>query len=164
MPDSQTRIAGALYAVFPRAVSPATLAEYGIDANPAQAQRLTRELLSLSLFWARGAVEVVLPPKDVARILDTLRARVAESWDVELGLAGQDRTAYFAEQEERGRTYQAIIKKGGEPIAVVSEAAALLVHEGVVRPEDRGKVLALLTDLTPVDELGEVIQEIEEGS
>jgi hypothetical protein len=162
MPDSQTKIAGALYAVFPRAVSPATLEEYGIDVGPAQAQRLTRELLSLSLFWARSAVEVVLPPKDAARIFDALRARVVQSWDGELGLAGQDVNAYFAEQEERRRTYDAIIKERGEPIAVASEAAALLVHEGVVRQEDRGKVLALLTDLTPVDELGEIIQEIEE--
>jgi len=45
-------------------------------------------------------------------------------------------------------------------VAVATEAAAIMEQTGAIRTEDRQRALALLIDEIPVDELGELAQNI----
>lgn len=162
MPSRQTPIqaAEALFRIMPRAVSPGTLEEYGIEASREQTQQITRELLSLSLFWARWALRTHVPARDVTRIFDEFRPCILGNWETSLGQAGQDAQRYFDDMEERHLNYDEIVKEGGAPVAVATEAAAIMEQTGAIRAEDRQRALALLIDQIPVDELGELAQNI----
>jgi len=152
--------AEALYAAIPHAILRATLEEYGIEAESSQAQQITQELLSLSLFWIHCALEAVLPPKQREQVLGELRRRILVGWAGELALDGQDAPRYFEEAEERRRLYTQAMQDGASPVLIATEAAAILVANSAVQQEDRLKALALVTDLIPVDELGQLADEI----
>ena len=153
--------AEAFYTLMPHGVSRATLQEYGIDASPEQAQQITRELLSVSLYWISCALKARLPDKDCQRVLGELRQRLAGAWESELGLAGHDADDYFVEVEKRCATYDKITQEGGPPVVVLSETAAILESAFAGASADRQKLLALLFDLVPVDEYGGVLEDIE---
>ena len=162
MPSRHTprQAAEALFHIMPRAVSLSTLEEYGLEASREQAQQITREMLSLSLFWARWALRTHVPAKDATRVFDEFQQCVLRNWETSLGQAGQDAQHYFDEMEQRHLTYDEIIKEGGTPVAVATEAAAIMEQTGAIRTEDRQRALALLIDEIPVDELGELAQNI----
>ena len=153
--------ARALYAVLPRACPPERLEEYGISSTPGQAHQILRELLALGLFWAGAAVESVLPPRHAPSVMAELRTCIQNSLSAELGLDPTEAAGFFEEAERRGRRYQEIVRERGAPVAVATEAAAHLEEIGAIRPEDRHKALALIIDLTPVDELGDLVQEVD---
>lgn len=151
--------ADALYALLPRALSHATLEEYGISASPAQAQQFTRELLSVNLFWIDSALKVSLSGTDSAKVLEALHQRLLNAWTSEFGLEGYDPQQFFKEADERREAYDRIIQEGGAPIAVLTETAAILEAEGAIEAEERQKLLALFFDLVPEEQIGDVIQE-----
>ncbi|MBI4401186.1 MAG: hypothetical protein HY581_06105 [Nitrospirae bacterium] len=159
-PLTPWQAAEAIYGLIPHAVSPATLEDYGIDATPEQAQQITRELLSLGLFWARWALRAALSEQDRKRVFGELRQCLVNKWSSELGQQGQDVQQFFEEVEARGRAYDQVMEEGASPVAIATEAAALAEADGVVRLEDRQKLLALFIDLVPVDELGEMATEL----
>jgi len=148
------------FRVMPRAVSPSMLEEYGIEATREQIQQVTRELLSLSLFWTRWALRAHVSARDATLVLDEFRQCVLRNWETSLGQAGQDAQRYFDDMEERHLTYDEIIKEGGTPVAVATEAASIMEQIGAIRTEDRQRALALLIDQIPVDELGELAENI----
>ncbi len=152
--------AESLFRVMPRAVSPSMLEEYGIEAPREQAQHITRELLSLSLFWARWALRTHMSARNAELVLDEFRQCVLRNWDTSLGQVGQDVQRYFDDMQERHLTYDEIIKEGGTPVAVATEAASIMEQIGAIRTEDRQRALALLIDQIPVDELGEMAENI----
>ncbi len=155
-----TQAAEALFRIMPHAVSPSTLEEYGIEAAREQAQQITREMLSVSLFWARWALRAHVSAMDATRVFDEFRQCVLRNWGASLGQAGQDAQRYFDDMEERHLTYDEIIKEGGIPVAVATEAAAIMEQTGAIGAEDRQRALALLIDQIPVDELGELAENI----
>lgn len=152
--------AEALYAAIPHALSRATLEDYGIEAEAGQAQQITQELLSLSLFWIHCALEAVLPPKPRELVLGELRGCILSGWGSDLALVGLDAQRYFQEAEERRRIYAQAMQEGASPVMIATETAAILGANSAVQQEDRVKVVALATDLVPVDELGELAEQI----
>ena len=152
--------AEALYAAIPHALSRAMLEDYGIEATIEQARQITQELLSLNLFWIRCALEAVLPPKLRELVLGELRGRILSGWGSDLALDGLDAQRYFQEAEERRRIYAQAMQEGASPVMIATETAAILGANSAVQPEDRVKVVALVTDLVPVDELGELVDQI----
>jgi len=152
--------AEALYAAIPHALSRAMLEDYGIEATIEQARQVTQEVLSLNLFWIRCALEAVLPPKPRELVLGELRERILSGWGSDLALDGLDAQRYFQESEERLRNYAQAMQEGASPVMIATEAAALLGADSAVQPEDRAKVVALITDLVPVDDLGELADQI----
>ena len=162
MPSRHTprQAAEALFHIMPRAVSLSTLEEYGLEASREQAQQITREMLSLSLFWARWALRTHMSAKEVTRVFDEFQQCVLRNWETSLEQARQDAQRYFDEMEERHLTYDEIIREGGAPIAVATEAAAIMEQTGAIRTDDRQRALALLIDEIPVDGLGELAQYI----
>lgn len=158
--QTPAQAAEGFFRVMPCAVSPSMLEEYGIEAPREQALQVTRELLSLSLFWARWALRTHLSARDAALVLDEFRQYVLRNWDTSLGQVGQDVQRYFDDMQERHLTYDEIIKEGGAPVAVATEAASIMEQTGAIRAEDRQRALALLIDQIPVDELGELAENI----
>lgn len=152
--------ADAFYAAMPHAVSGVLLDEYGIETSAEQGRQITRELLSLSLFWIRCALDAVLLPRHRAEVLDELRGRIRLGWTSDLALDGADPERYFQEAEERRKVYDQVTQEGASPVIVATETAAILVSDAAVPPEDRQKVLALIIDLMPVDHFGELAEDI----
>jgi hypothetical protein len=159
MPQTPAQAAERLFALLPHGLARATLEEYGIAATPAQAQQITRELLSVNLFWIDSALKVSLSKTDAGRILDALRQRILAVWTSEFGLDGHDPQQYFKEAEERRQLYDGILQEGGAPIAVLTETASMLEADGAVPAENRQNVLALLLDVVPEEEIGDAVQE-----
>ena len=159
-PTTPSQAAEALYAMIPHAVPRATLEEYGIDTTPDQARQITREVLSLSLFWVHSALQVALPKSSQERVFGELRQRVVKSWQSELGQEGQDVQEYLEEMESRRSSYDGVVQERGTPVMVSAEAADILESGGAVPSEDRQKILALLLDLVPVDPIGELVAEL----
>jgi len=159
-PMTPSQAAEALYAMIPHAVPRATLEEYGIDTTPDQARQITREVLSLSLFWVHSALQVALPKSSQERVFGELRQRLVKSWQSELGQEGQDVQEYLEEMESRRSSYDGVVQERGTPVMVSAEAASILESGGAVPSEDRQKILALLLDLVPVDPIGELVAEL----
>ncbi len=160
-PHTPAQAAAALYAMIPHALSRATLEEYGIDATPEQAQQITREVLSLSLFWVYSALQVTLSKTSKERVFGELRQCIFKIWESDLGQRGHDVQQYFEEMEGRRSAYDRVIQEGGTPVMVFTESASILESVGTVQPEDRQKILALLIDLIPVDPIGEQVAELD---
>ncbi|MGH7235231.1 MAG: hypothetical protein ACREIO_02510 [Nitrospiraceae bacterium] len=160
-PKTPSQAAEALYAVIPHAVPRATLEEYGIDITPDQARQMTREVLSLSLFWVHSALQVALPTSSQERVFGELWQLFVKSWQSELGQEGQDVEEYFEEMEGRRSIYDGVVREGGTPVMVSAEAASILESGGAVSSEDFQKILALLLDLIPVDAIGELVTELD---
>src|SRR5207247_11033398 len=142
-PTPTYQAAEAIYAMIPHAVPRATLEEYGTDTTPDQARQITREVLSLSLFWVHSALQVALPKSSQERVFGELRQRVVKSWQSELGREGQDVQEYLEEMESGRSMYDGVVREGGTPVMVCVEAASILESGGVVPSEDRQKILAL---------------------
>ena len=153
--------AEALYAAVPHALSRAMLEDYGIEATIEQARQITQELLSLNLFWIGCALEAVLPPKPRELVLSELRGRILSGWVSDLAWDGLEAGPYFQEAEERRRIYAQAMQEDASPMMIATETATILVADSAVQPEDRNKILALVVDLVPVDELGQLAEQIE---
>lgn len=146
---------------IPRAFSPATLEDYGLQLSPEQARRVTREALALSLFWVRSALDLALKAATGATVLAELRRAIEQEWRTGFGQREEDAAAFFREAEARRAAYERIMREGAPPMMIAGEAAGLLVDVGAVSPEDRTKALALLVDVIPVDEIGELIADLD---
>ncbi|MSQ77469.1 MAG: hypothetical protein EXR97_03310 [Nitrospiraceae bacterium] len=149
------------YAIISRALSGAALEDYGLSVSPAQGDQILRELLSLCLFWAWSALDAGLADKNRDRVWAMLLQRVNDAWASELALPPQDLGSYVAELSQRRRLYESLAREGGNPLAIATEAAGFMESESIVEPEDRLKMLALMVDLVPVDELGAAVEELE---
>jgi hypothetical protein len=148
--------AQSVFAAIPHAVTPEILESYGIKATSEAARSITRELLLLNLFWIHSALHAALTAKAADRVMTALQELLTGQWEMTLGLQPQELHSFFTDVRQRRASYQQIVTEGGSPIAVATELCARLETAGVVRDEDRPKLLALLIDITPVEELGEI--------
>jgi hypothetical protein len=152
-----------LYGIISRALSGAALEDYGLALSGEQADRLLCELLSLCLFWAWSALDAGLSDKDRDRVWSLLLQRVRDAWTAELGLPPGDPAEYDAELVQRRRLYESLTREGADPAGVAAEAAGVMEADSLIEPEDRPKLLALVVDLVPADELGQAVEELEIG-
>ncbi len=149
--------ADALFAVIPRAISRDLLADYGIEGSEVEARDVTREVLSLNLYWISAAIEAHIPRDYRTVLFDRLLQLISQGWASQFqqsqvhmdGVSGRIGAATMV-YVPIGRT------KGGE-IAVATQAGAILEDNRMVREEDRSKVLALLLDLVPLDRYGAIL-------
>ena len=148
--------AQALYAVMPKAISRALLEEYGIEATEAQARDLTKEVLSLNLYWIRAAIDAHIPRQYRTVLFDRLVELIQQDWDA---FQQPDRpwADCLAEFHEREAVYRPIGNEPGGDLAVAREAGTILEDQAIVSAEDRTKVLAFLLDHVPLDRYGEIL-------
>jgi len=158
MPQTAQQAAESVFTLFPLPLAHATLEEYGVEATAEQIRIITREVLSLNLFWAHHALQSVLAKVEGERVADELGRYVRAAWETVLGLDGSPLAGYFEEAEERREAYERIVQEGGSPIAVFTETTSILESTWALRPEDSRKFLALLIDLIPVDAIGETVE------
>jgi hypothetical protein len=158
---SPTEAAQNLHRIMSRALSGAALEDYGLSTSREQGDQILRELLSLCLFWGWSALDSGLSDKDRDRVWTALAHRIEEAWASELGLPPQDFDSYLTEFAQRRRLYESLTREGANPAAVAAEAAGVMEADSLIEPENRQKLLALMVDLVPADELGEAVEELE---
>ncbi len=152
-----------LYVIISRALSGAALEDYGLSLPGGQGDQVLRELLSLCLFWAWSALDSGLSDRDRDLVWTALAHRIKEAWVSELGLPSQDFDGYLPDFSQRRRLYESLTREGADPAAVAAEAAGVMEADSLIDPEDRPKLLALLVDMVPADELGQAVEELEIG-
>ncbi|MGH7258308.1 MAG: hypothetical protein ACREIM_08015 [Nitrospiraceae bacterium] len=151
--------ADALFAVIPRAISRDLLADYGIEGSEVQARDVTREVLSLNLYWISAAIEAHIPRDYRTVLFDRLLQLVSQEWASQFQQSHVTWTEYLEELEQRRMVYVPIGRAKGGEIGVATQAGAILEDNRIVRDEDRSKVLALLLDLIPLDRYGAILDE-----
>ena len=152
----------ALVQLIPPSVAPDFLEEYGLTLTVQQAQALTKEVLALSLYWITCAVRVSIPEPVCSRMHQVIHEQVREKWGSRFGLVHVPIDEFYAAMEHKHRTWEDITQQGGEPIAVLSAVAEGLEDDHVIASHDRQNMLAVLLDLVPIDEIGELVAELEE--
>ncbi len=161
MTEHAQQTAKALVQLIPPSVAPDFLEEYGLTLNAEQAQAVTKELLALSLYWITCAVRVSIPEPVCSQMHEAIHEQVREKWGSRFGMVHVPIDEFYATMERKHRTWEDITQQGGEPIAVLSAAAEGLEDEVIATP-DRQNMLAVLLDLVPIDEIGELVAELEE--
>ena len=162
MTEEAQQTAKALVELIPPSVAPDFLEDYGLTLTTQQAQAITKELLALTLYWITCAVRVSIPEPVCSRMHEAIREHVREKWGSRFGLVHVPIDQFYAAMERKHRTWEAIAQQGGEPIAVLSAAAEGLEDDDVIAAHDRQNMLAVLLDLVPIDEIGELVAELEE--
>ena len=162
MTEHAQETAKALVQLIPPSVAPDFLEEYGLTLTTQQAQTVTKELLALSLYWITCAVRVSIPEPVCSRMHQTIQEQVREKWGSRFGLVHVPIDEFYTAMERKHRTWDDIAQQGGEPIAVLSDAAEGLEDDHVIASHDRQSMLAVLLDLVPIDEIGELVAELEE--
>ncbi len=71
-------------------------------------------------------------------------------------------TEFQCQARRLPRTWAHITQQGGEPIAVLSDTTGALEHDNVIAAHDRQNLLAVLLDLVPLDEIGDLVAELEQ--
>ena len=149
--------AQALSAVIPRAISQGLLDEYGIASSDEQARQITRELLSLNLYWVGAAIEAHIPRQYRSVLFERLLQLIRQDWEEQFRQQRQPWEEFLTELAEREARYRPLGNEPGGEMAVATEAGTILEDEGAVQAEDRAKVLALLVDHVPLDRYGELL-------
>lgn len=150
----------ALLRMMPAPISVQQLDEYGITASESNVQVISREILSLNLYWILAAIDAHIPLKYRASIIDPLLESVKRTWwetgKLDLGTW----EAYQEELEERRAEYGRLVdQEGMNHMAVSAEAASRIEDQGGVLSEDRSKLLVLLIDYAPAAEYGKLLEE-----
>ncbi len=162
MTEHALQTAKALVQLIPPSVAPDFLEEYGLTLTAQQAQAVTKELLALSLYWTTCAVRVSIPEPVCSQMHQAIREHIREKWGSRFGLVHVSIDEFYATMEFKHRTWESITQQGGEPIAVLSDAARGLEDDNVIASRDRQQILAVLLDLVPIDEIGELVAELEQ--
>ena len=91
-----------------------------------------------------------------------IHEQIREKWGTRFGLVHVSIDEFYAAMEHKHRAWEDLTQQGGEPIAVLSAAAEGLEDDHVIASHDRQNMLAVLLDLVPIDEIGELVAELEE--
>ncbi len=153
--------AAAILKTMPQPPSMAQLEEYGITASEDQLRHITRELLSLNLYWILAAIDAHIPQKYRAALTANLLEPLRATWWAKGHLGPGTWEDYRQELEERRLRYAKLVdEEGMSHMAVSAEAASLIEDHGAVASEDRQKLLVLLIDYAPAAEYGRLLDEV----
>ena len=161
MSDHSHQTSHALFDLIPPSVAPDFLKDYELDLAPRQAQAITIMLLSLTTYWITSAIRFSIPEPVCGQMLRDIQERVREKWGSRFGLVHVPIDPALSVMEKQHQTWEGLVQHGGEPIAVLHEAAGSLAADGMPASCDEQKILAVLVDLVPLDEIGTHIAELE---
>jgi hypothetical protein len=151
--------ASALIAAMPTGVTEAQLEEYGIEATGARAQVLTREILSLNLFWIAAAIEAHIPLNFQPVVSELVLHAVESGWGTTYPVGSAVWTTFLAESKERTKRYERLVKEGMSSLAISAEVGMWLEEQHVVGEDERRNVLTLLIDSVPIETYGQLLQD-----
>jgi hypothetical protein len=152
-----------LFNVIPPAVAPDFLQDYGLAVSQEQAHSITWEIVLLSTYWINHAIQVGLPEQIGTEIWEHVQAQVRERWESRFGFVHRPIEQFFSDMETKHRAWDDIAEQGGQPIAILTQVASTLESEGTIPPGEEHKLLVLLLDLVPMEEIKQASAEIEEG-
>lgn len=151
--------AAALIAVMPVSVSVATLEEYGITGTPDRACGMTRELLSLNLFWVKAAIDAHIPPTYRSAVMEVLLQQIEAGWGTTYAAGAMTWSEFMAQYKERSERYAQLVEAGASGLAVHTEVAGWWEEDRLIEEEDRRNVLTLIIDSVPVERYGQLLDE-----
>ncbi len=152
--------ARALVGAMPSWITPVQMEEYGIETSPEQAQRISREILSLNLFWIFAAIEAHIPSKYQAAVLELVFSAAEDLWATTAHPGSMTWTAYLNEWKERKCRYERLARDGASPLVISTELGMMLEDQGVVQEGDRRNLLTLLIDSVPVETYGRLLEDV----
>lgn len=152
--------ASVLIAAMPVGVLEPQLEEYGIESTTERAQALTREILSLNLFWIYAAIEAHIPAKFQQAVSELVLNAVGNGWGTIYPVGPIAWDTFLTEWKERTQRYERLIQDGISPLGISAEVGLWLEEERLVNEEDRRNVLTLLIDLVPVETYGRLLQDV----
>ena len=152
--------AAALIAAMPTGLSESHLEEYGIEPTAERAQALTRELLSLNLFWIFAAIDAHIPKKFQPVVSELVLHAVETGWGRTYPVGPVAWTAFLGEWKERTKRYERLVNEGMSSLAVSAEVGLSLEEQHIVGEEDRRNVLTLLIDSVPVETYGQLLEDV----
>lgn len=153
--------AAALFKMMPEPITGVQMQEYGIEASESQAQGVSREILSLNLYWILAAVDAHIPAQYRPAITETLLRTIRTAW-WETGRLGEGSwDEYRKELDKRREKYAYLVDyEGMSHMAVSAEAASLIEDQGILPSEEREKLLVLLIDYAPAAEYGRLLDSV----
>lgn len=162
MPGTPQEMIEQFCSVLPPKLTSNILEDYSLELSPSTIQRMTQEILSLSLFWMEQAFRVTLPEEVTSYLLEGVYQSVRGAWKTKYEMDPDEENHFFPKMTQQHANWEKIVKQGGEPIAVLSEVVSSLELEGAIGAKDLQKLLALFFDLVPIEEVGEIAGRIEE--
>jgi hypothetical protein len=153
--------AAVLLKAMPQPPSATQLDEYGLAASAATTQAISREILSLNLYWMIAAIDAHIPAKYRGAIREILLGSIKTTW-WEAGQIGPSTwDAYVTELDKRRTEYgQLVDQEGLSHMAVSAEAASHIEAQDIVPFEDRDKLLVLMIDYSPAAEYGKLLDDV----
>ena len=153
--------AAALVRAMPQPLSPPQLEEYGIAVSESDAHAISREILSLNLYWILAAIDAHIPAKYREAIGTTLLETIKSTWWQPGRLGPGSWEEYRNELDVCRAEYDRLVDQVGmSHMAISAEAASRIEDQGFVSPDDRQKLLVLLIDYAPAAEYGRLLDEI----
>ncbi len=152
-----------LFNVIPPAIAPDFFEDYGLTVSQEQAQSITWEIVLLSTYWIKRAIQVGIPEQAGKEIWEHVQTQVRERWESRFGFVHRPIEQFFSDIETKHRAWDHMGNQGGEPIAILTQVAGTLESEGTIPRGEEHKLLVLLLDLVPMEEIGQAAAEIEEG-
>lgn len=153
--------ANALLRLMPQPPTIAQLGEYGLSIAESDLPFLSRELLSLNLYWILAAIDAHVPVRYRTAIRDFLFQSIQSTW-WSTGYIGEGSwDEYLKEMSERCAHYSYLVDyEGMSHMAVSAEAASFLEDRDIVTSEDdRNKLLMFLIDYAPAAQYGKLLEE-----
>lgn len=146
---------------MPPPLTTAQLDEYGISVSETDLSLISREILSLNLYWILAAIDAHIPSGYRSAIREILFRSIQATW-WEKGYIGSGTWEdYLQELEERRTRYSYLVDyEGMSHMAVSAETASLIEDHGFLSSEeDRNKLLVLLIDYAPAAQYGKLLEE-----
>lgn len=153
--------AAALLGVMPKPLTAVQLEEYGLSVAEPDIPLISREILSLNLYWILAAIDAHVPSRYRTAIRDILLQSVKSTWWKGGHIGDGSWEDYLNELEERRSRYERLVDyEGMSHMAVSAETALLIEDRGIVTTEeDRNKLLVLLIDYAPAAQYGALLED-----
>ncbi len=152
--------ASALIAAMPTGVTESQLEEYGIEASKERAQALTREILSLNLYWISAAIDAHIPQQFQAVLWELVLHTVESGWATIYPVGTVAWSTFFPESQERMKRYDRLVKEGMSSLAISAEVGMWLEEQSIVPEAERRHVLTLLIDSMPIETYDKLLQDV----
>jgi hypothetical protein len=143
-----------LWAMIPHDISTRELEPYGIEVNERAAETLTRELLSLNLFWISLALHVPISRKKIdrgeaERVFGSVTKNAQEFLVGRFGYSRDELQVYSDETEQRGAEYHLALGEKSNPVASLTHFVLNLLTMKAIDLEDSDKALSAAVKLVP---------------
>ena len=155
--------AATLFNLIPPAIAPDFFEDYGLMVSREQAQSITWEIVLLSTYWIHCALQVGIPEQAGKELWEQVQHQLKDRWESRFGFVHRPIDQFFSDLEIRTEAWNNIVDQGSEPIAILTKAASDMESKSLVPRGEEPKLLVFLLDLVPVEDIGQMAAEIEQG-